>query len=173
MLFRSRYGSRRRGLNRWRRTSSLLGANGKRKHEREQNERGATHRGGEGYRHGGPLVSVHCHRRTPRWRLYQFPGAIENYSARTAILRSTAPAHPAPRCVGRNGDQPPSYRCCRVSFHFVCVGLISVLAVHAGHRFTVRPDRFAKPRHRALTPVAAASASLAVQTRRQHLSLLR
>src|ERR1035441_9661947 len=79
-----RYGSRRRGLNRWRRTSSLLGANSKRKHEREQNERWAKHRGGEGYRHGGPLASVHCHRRTSRWRLYQFPRAIENYSARTA-----------------------------------------------------------------------------------------
>src|ERR1039457_10235 len=34
------------------------------------------------------------------------------------ILRSAAPLHPAPRCVGRNGDQPRSYRYCRISFHF-------------------------------------------------------
>src|ERR1019366_5600981 len=62
-----------------------------------------------------PLASVHCHRRTSRWRLYQFPRAIENYSARTAILRSAAPLHPAPGCVGRNGDQPRSYRYCRIT----------------------------------------------------------
>src|ERR1035441_4463787 len=34
------------------------------------------------------------------------------------ILRSAAPLHPAPRCVGGNGDQPRSYRYCRISFHF-------------------------------------------------------
>src|ERR1017187_2777653 len=144
------YGSRRRRLTRWRRTSSLLGANGKRKHEREQNERWAKHRGGEGYRHGGPLASVHCHRRTSRWRLYQFPRAIENYSARTAILRSAAPLHPAPGCGGRTGDQPRSYRYCRLTLPTlaaiaVCLAALVNRRRHYDVRATVTISDFGTP----------------------------
>jgi len=96
--------SRRRRLHRGRRTSSLLGANGKRKHEREQDKRWAKHRGGEGYRHGGPLVSVHCHRRTPQVetisvsaRDRELFGADRNSTIYCAVASSTTMGGPERR----------------------------------------------------------------------------